>query len=124
VSEPLNDDVVEAEIWCGNEQTCVNGPEDHIWSDSCRGRNDPDPKTIKATCAALSGVLLAAAFAIEPGTWPAFTAFVERATGSAPGFTAADLDRAIQITDAVMRGLQSTIGQDGGTPYLRRYAPP
>ena len=66
---------------------------------------------------ALSAVLLAAAFAAEPGTWPAFTAFIERNTGHDFASSPEDMERAIKITDDVRAGLMLMLGQDPGATW-------
>jgi hypothetical protein len=35
VIEHAANDVVDAEIWCGDNAKCVNGPADHLWQDTC-----------------------------------------------------------------------------------------
>ena len=66
---------------------------------------------------ALSAVMLAAAFVIEPGTWPAFAAFIERNTGKDFASGPEDMSRAIQITDDVRGGLMLMLGQDPGETW-------
>lgn len=81
-----------------------------------------DAETMSATCKALSGVMMAAAFVIDsPQTWAAFSAFVERTSGGGIAAGPETMDRAIQITDAVRRGLAERIGESPGSAYPPRW---
>jgi hypothetical protein len=82
----------------------------------------PDVEAMDGARQALSSVMLAAAFVIDPGVWPAFAAFVERNTSGKQLVAGPEvMDDAIQITDALRRGMASAAGRDPGTPYPPRW---
>jgi hypothetical protein len=77
----------------------------------------PDPETSASARQALSSVMMAAAFVIEPEVWPGFVAFTERTTGKRLGAGPEVMDLAIEITDAIRRGLAQAAGHDPGIAY-------
>jgi hypothetical protein len=77
----------------------------------------PDPEAVRDGIRALSSLMMAAAFVIEPEVWPGFAAYVERITGKDLIAGPETMDVSIQIGDAMRAILAQTIGQDPGHRY-------